>query len=409
MFGAAELASDSLCELPGIKCPQEPELAGSMRAWVVKVDRLWDAGKEEMPCLLVSAPRFPPTSPLGPTEDMLQLHQGGTAMRTTGVWRALLLVLGLALILSACGPREREAKVLLIFSYHAEYAWHAEEARGTEEVLQREGIPYEAFYLDTKRQTSAEWKEQIASEAREKIDDYDPSLVIAFDDNACALVAAHYVGESLPFVFCGVNEDPSEYGFPAENITGVLERPDVTGSVELLLQLVPDAESVALVLDASPSAIGFAEGIEGLPLPVEIAEVYLTDAFEEWQTKVLELQSVVDAIGLFTYHTIKRSGETESMSPEEVLQWTLENSALPEFAPLDLVVEGGALCGVALSGYEQGTTAAEIGIRILAGEKPADIPIVTPRATRALVNSARAAQLGVEIPEEIVEDIELLD
>jgi len=338
---------------------------------------------------------------------MLQMHQGGTAMRTTGIWKALLLVLGLTLILSACGPDEREAKVLLIFSYHAEYAWHAEEARGTEEVLQREGIPYETFYLDTKRQTSAEWKEQIASEAREKIDDYDPSLVIAFDDNACALVATHYVGDSLPFVFCGVNEDPSEYGFPAENITGVLERPDVKGSVELLLQLVPEAESVALVLDASPSAIGFAEGIEALP--VEIAEVYLTDALEDWQAKVLELQSAVDAIGLFTYHTIKRSGEAESMSPEEVLQWTLDNSALPEFAPLDLVVEGGALCGVALSGYEQGATAAEIGIRILAGEKPADIPIVTPRATRALVNSARAAQLGVEIPEELVDDIELLD
>ena len=330
-------------------------------------------------------------------------------MRTTSIGKALLLIAGLALILAACGSGEREAKVLLIFSYHAEYTWHAEEARGAEEVLQREGIAYETLYLDTKRQTSVEWKEQIASEAREKIDDYDPSLVIAFDDNACALVATHYVGESLPFVFCGVNADPSEYGFPAENVTGVLERPDFTGSVALLRQLVPDAERVAVVLDASPSAIGFAEGIEGLPLPVEIAEIHLTDDFDDWQTKVLELQSTVDAIGLFTYHTIMRSGDTESMSPEEVLQWTLENSTLPEFAPLDLVVEGGALCGVALSGHEQGATAAEIGMRILAGEKASDIPIVTPRATRALVNASRAAQLGVEIPEEIVDDIELLD
>ena len=126
---------------------------------------------------------------------------------------------------------------------------------------------------------------------------------------------------------------------------------------------MPDAERVAVVLDASPSAIGFAEGIEGLSLPVEVAEIHLTDDFDDWQAKVLELQSAVDAIGLFTYHTIKRSGEMESMSPEEVLEWTLENSTLPEFAPLDLVVEGGALCGVALSGQEQGATAAEIAIR----------------------------------------------
>jgi len=50
-----------------------------------------------------------------------------------------------------------------------------------------------------------------------------------------------------------------------------------------------------------------------------------------------------------------------------------------------------------------------MAIRILAGEEVSDIPIVTPRATRALVNAARAAHLGVEIPEEIVNDIELLD
>ena len=233
--------------------------------------------------------------------------------------------------------------------------------------------------------------------------------MIVFDDNACALVATHYVGESLPFVFCGVNADPAEYGFPATNITGVLERPDLRGSAELLRRLVPDAEKAALILDASPSAAGFALGLEGVSLPVEIVELYFTNDFAAWQAKVLEVQSQVDAIGLFTYHTIRRQGEEESMSPDEVLQWTLENSGLPEFATLDFTIEGGALCGVVLSAYEQGRTAAEIAIRILAGEKPADIPLAIPQATRAMVNAARASQLGIEISDETLAEIELVD
>jgi ABC-type uncharacterized transport system substrate-binding protein len=330
-------------------------------------------------------------------------------MRVAGIGKALLLVLGLVSALALCGCDKGEATILLIFSYHAEYTWHAEEARGAEEVLQREGISSETFYLDTKRHTSHEWEEQIAAEAREKIGEYDPDLVIVFDDNACALVARHYVGESLPFVFCGVNADPAEYGFPANNVTGVLERPDLGASAELLQQLVPDARKAVLILDASPSAEGFAEGLEGVSLPVEITEIYFTNDFAEWQAKVLQVQSEVDAIGLFTYHTIRRQDEEESMSPDEVLQWTLENSRLPEFATLDFTIEGGALCGVVLSPYEQGKTAAEIAIRILAGEKPSDIPVAIPQATRAMVNAARAEQLGIEIAEETLAEIELVD
>ena len=171
---------------------------------------------------------------------------------------------------------------------------------------------------------------------------------------------------------------------------------------------MPNVEKVALITDASPSAEGFAESLADLSLPVEITEIYLTNDFGDWQAKILEVQSEVDAIGLFTYHTIRRQGEEESMLPDEVLQWTLENSRLPEFATLDFTVEGGALCGVALSAYEQGKTAAEIAIRILAGEEPSEIPFAIPQATRAMISAARAAELGIEVSEDTLLGIELI-
>lgn len=45
-----------------------------------------------------------------------------------------------------------------------------------------------------------------------------------FDDNACELVGKKYINKTLPLVFCGMNGEPENYGFPAENITGVVER-----------------------------------------------------------------------------------------------------------------------------------------------------------------------------------------
>jgi len=50
-----------------------------------------------------------------------------------------------------------------------------------------------------------------------------------------------------------------------------------------------------------------------------------------------------------------------------------------------------------------------MAVRILEGEKPADVPVAIPQANRAMVNAGRAAVLGVAIPEETLEGIELVD
>jgi len=116
----------------------------------------------------------------------------------------------------------------------------------------------------------------------------------------------------------------------------------------------------------------------------------------------------VDAIGLFLYHTIKEKNEEVSLLPEEVLEWTLKNSKLPEFALFDFAVKGGALCGVLLSGYEQGKAAAEIAIKILDGKKPADIPIECPEKGNSIINETRANELNINIPEDIIKEVEIV-
>ena len=331
---------------------------------------------------------------------------------------SVLIALLLAAIISGCivheevSPDEKTGKkVLLIFSYHPEYPWVIEETRGVEDILKDKGVETEIFYLDTKRKTSAEWKKKVSEDAVKKIDELEPDLVIVFDDNACELVAMKYVGKSLPFVFCGMNGDPEDYGFPAENIAGVVERQHINGTIDLLKQLVPNVKKAAIITDNSPTSHGFVTRIEKTALPVEISECYTTDDFDAWKAKVKELQSEVDAIGLFVYHTIKdpEKDREVSLPPEDVLNWTLKNNNLPEFAFFDFTVREGALCGVTLSGYEQGKAAAEIAIEILDGKKPVDIPIKCPEKGNPIVNKRRAEELNITIPTDIVKEVEIID
>ena len=322
--------------------------------------------------------------------------------------KKLCFIISVLLLVAVLGCIKPSEKVLLIFSYHPEHPWVVEETRGAEDILEERGVETEKFYLDTKRNTSAEWKEEVAEEAVRKIDDFKPDLVIVFDDNACELVAKEYIGESLPFVFCGMNGEPEDYGFPAQNITGVIERHHLEATIELLKQLVPDVEELAIISDDSPTSQAFITSVKNIIPPIEISEFYTTNDFDAWKAEVQELQTKVDAIGIYVYHTIKENSEEESLPPEDVLGWTLENSELPDFTFSDFTVRDGVLCGVTVSGYEQGMTAAEIAIRILNGETPADIPIECPEKGTPMINRIRAEELNIEIPADVLEAVEIL-
>ena len=323
--------------------------------------------------------------------------------------KRLCFTAGVLLLVSIWGCVKTSKKVLLIFSYHPEFPWVAEETRGVEDVFKDKGFVLEKFYMDTKRRTSTEWKKKVAEDAVKNIEEFKPDIVIVFDDNACELVAKKYIGNILPFVFCGMNGNPEDYGFPSENITGVVERGHIKESIELLKRLVPDVKNTVLMTDNSPTSQAFLNRVKEIELPVEIDEFYNTNDFDSWKTKIIELQTEVDVIGIFLYHTIKEKGEEVSLLPQEVLEWTFENSKLPEFALFDFTVKSGALCGVSPSGYEQGKTAAEIAIKILDGKKPADIPIKCPEKGNSIINETRANELNISIPEDIIKEVEIVD
>ena len=186
--------------------------------------------------------------------------------------KRIYFVVSVFLLVSLLGCARANERVLLIFSYHSEYSWVIQERKGAEDILGGKGIEIEKFYLDTKRKTSTEWKKKVTENAIKKIKEFKPNLVIVFDDNACELVAKRYIGAALPFVFCGMNGEPEDYGFPAENITGIIERGHVKESIGLLKRLVPSVKKAAIITDNSPTAQAFIIRVKKITLPIEICE-----------------------------------------------------------------------------------------------------------------------------------------
>ncbi len=151
---------------------------------------------------------------------------------------------GLVFILSMCTASLAAdltgKKVLFVDSYHEGYAWSDGITSGIQKTLEGSGVELKIVRMDTKRNTDTAFKESAALKAKAEIEAFKPDVVIAADDNAAKfLIEPNYKDASLPFVFCGVNWDEKEYGFPYKNVTGMVE---VTPLPQLIEQLQPFAK-----------------------------------------------------------------------------------------------------------------------------------------------------------------------
>jgi len=297
----------------------------------------------------------------------------------------------------------RPLKILLIHSYHPEYPWVDSITRGVKNALDGKNVELEIFYMDTKRNTSKEWKLEAGRLAREKIENFKPDAVITADDNAQIFVAQQYLNKDIFFVFCGVNGDPKEYGFPANNITGILERPHLKESVRYLKEIIPSVRRIVVISDNDPTSIGALDYMQTQePSDIKFLNYHILGDLGLWKERILEYNLEADAIAVYMYHTIKYKENQFSMHPNDVMRWTVENAKIPLLGFFDFSIEDGMFCGVVESGEEHGFRAAEMALALLTGTPIEQLPIETAEKALKMINLKTAKQLGITIPEKII-------
>jgi ABC-type uncharacterized transport system substrate-binding protein len=297
--------------------------------------------------------------------------------------------------------------MLLVHSYHEGYRWDDTITEGVRSAIAGTGLALDIFYMDAKRHTDEAWKIDAGQRARKKVDQYHPDIILAADDDAQQYFAVSYLNTALPIVFTGVDADPSKYGYPAVNVTGIIERPHFRESLALAQQLRPIKRVAVLSCHDSTSmlALGFMKQEQ---VDVDVAEWLMVDDFTAWKKAVERFNASVDAIVIRSYQAVKKPGSSENVPPHDVAAWTSQHATIPTIAFHDFEIEDGLLVGVVKSGQEYGRLPAEYALRILAGTPPSSLPIIKPSKGIKMINCVTARRLGISCAGNAPDDTTLI-
>jgi len=249
--------------------------------------------------------------------------------------------------------------------------------------------------MDSKRHKSQEHNVAAAQVAYTVIKTSKPDIVITSDDNAAKyLIVPHLLDKDIPVVFSGINWTVEEYGFPASNVTGIVEIAHVKPLLKVGARLakIPSDQPIRIAylgaktrseikdfnrIRACANALGM------------ISDGILVESFLEWKhgfdiAQRYDLIVMGDSLGITEF------------DQEEASAWVSAKSKTLSLTNHEWMMPYTAI-GFTKVAEEQGEWAAASAIAILNGLRTIDIPLVTNRRWDTWTNDALLAKLGIEI------------
>ncbi len=283
-------------------------------------------------------------------------------------------------------------KILFIDSYHEGYAWSDGLTSGIRETIEGRGIDLKIFRMDTKRNASTEFKENKALETKALIEKYKPDVVIAADDNASLfIVAPYYKNSPIPVVFCGVNWDCSNYGYPYENTTGMIEM----SGIRQILEKLNTITSGRRIGYLSASEYTDQKEVEVYRKIFQLdIKTYFAKDFAEWKDRFLQLQSEVDMF------IVGNNAGIKGWDDAQAEEFVLKNTRIPTGALYEWVAPY-ALLSASNVPEEQGRWSALAAMKIMDGTPPSSIEMATNKEIKLIVNKRMEKASGITIPSEI--------
>jgi len=206
---------------------------------------------------------------------------------------------------------------------------------------------------------------------------------------------------TIPIVFTAVT-DPVAAGLvrsfdkPGGNVTGTSDMEPINDQLKLIKDLVPGAKRIGIIYNAgevnSTVQVKIAKD-DAASLGYSIVEATVSNSSEVNQA-AQSLVGKVDAIWLPTDNTV-------ASSVAAIIK--VANSAkIPVVAAEKGMVEGGSLTTLGISYSDLGYQAGLMAIKILKGEKPANIKVETAKNLQLIINQKEADAIGLKIPDSIM-------
>ena len=307
----------------------------------------------------------------------------------------LSVVASLLVLAGSCDA----SNILVLHSYHRGYTWTDSVKTGMEEVLKQE-IPESTLFvenMDTKRYPPEEMIPRLRNLLAAKYAGTTFDLILCSDDNALDFLLTYrdQLFPGVPVVFCGINNFGETRLAGHKDITGVTENNDLQGTLEIALRLHPRTDTIAVISDITPTGrtllaqfrkimpifhhrVDFLE-LDGLPAPKLVQALSNLPP----QTIVLNLSFFRDPDG--RVFTVSQSNNL-----------IIKSSNCPVYVPWDFMIRDGVIGGRVVSGKRQGTIAAHLAVRILQGEHPNLIPIMTQSPNLLMLDYKALQRFGIK-------------
>ena len=322
-----------------------------------------------------------------------------------------LLLAGGSLFAAACYPDAvaakpsdhgiaRKKEVLILNPYHPGHGWADDEQAGIVDVFREKDQPWIPVveYLDLTHLPDGTHLSELKKFLRLKYRDRKCSVIIAMDYPGLGFAVdnrAELFGE-VPVVFCGINNLIPESLKRQTDVTGIAGIVDLAGTIEVMLRLHPSTKEIFVPHDYTEGSVAVRRELEALvPGFGDKVGFRFTDplTMEELLKEMERLpgDSLVLEIGFIT----DKSGRTFGMA--EAGRLFFEHSPVPVYSIYEQRLGFGIAGGKLLRARVHGANAGRIALRVLAGEKASDIPVVFESNSRLMFDYKVMNRFGVPL------------
>ena len=308
------------------------------------------------------------------------LHSHRNTRFVLGALAALFLG---AVLPQPCLPAEGkqpQKQVLILYSFEKDVEYYS----GFDETLRaglksgRVGpVEFHTEYLDLIRFAGRQYEKELETYLRTKYSKHKFDLVIPVSIPAIDFVLTR--GEKAlgkaPVVICAADRRWVSNRPRPSNMTGVVETTRINTTLGIALQLQPRTRHAYVVAGTLPYErdwmLEVQKDLHEYESKLEIT--YLTGLpMDELQKRLANLPEN----SIVLYRMMWQDGSGEYFLPREAFSRIVQSSNSPIYGVFEGFLGSGLVGGDLVSFEAMGVVVAEMGTRILGGEKPASIPIV---------------------------------
>ncbi len=198
-----------------------------------------------------------------------------------------------------------------------------------------------------------------------------------------------------PIVFCGIDKREIEGRNLGPNVTGVLVKRAFKPTLELALRLQPDVRRVMFIKGTSDFSKYWGEQAR-----LEFREfedrVTISDLSNLSMADIRKEVARLPPHTIIFYLHVFRDGAGNAFQPNQALSLIAADANAPIYVFLDQFIGKGPVGGHVFSMEAQGAKAGEMGLRILAGENPANIAVLDEGTNVVMFDWRQLRRWGID-------------